>query len=104
MLFASEIKKAVDGIRAQNPDCEFLFMSSWCPNRELRNYDWPEEPFMSAILQMEETGFAVGDWWSLHDHVLTRKRYFDMTGNNVNHPNDFLARLMAQTVAAAILG
>ena len=55
------------------------------------------------IATLEEEGFAVGDWWSAHDHILRRKRYFDMTGNNVNHPNDFLARLMAQTVVATVL-
>lgn len=102
-LFVSEIKKAVDGIRAENPDCEFLLMSSWVPNRELKNYDWPEEPFMTATAALEGEGFAVGDWWSPHAYVLQSKRYFDMTGNNVNHPNDFLARLMAQTVVATLL-
>jgi len=32
------------------------------------------------------------------------KRYYDMTGNNVNHPNDFLVRAYAQAVLTAISG
>ena len=30
--------------------------------------------------------------------LLEKKRFFDMTGNNVNHPNDFLASVYAQTI------
>lgn len=41
---------------------------------------------------------------SVHKAVLEKKRYYDMTGNNVNHANDFLARLYAQTINKVILG
>ena len=41
---------------------------------------------------------------SMHKSLLEKKRYYDMTGNNVNHPNDFMARIYAQTVNKTILG
>jgi len=41
---------------------------------------------------------------TMHSVLLEKKRYFDMTGNNVNHPNDFLARLYAQTINRIIMG
>jgi len=41
---------------------------------------------------------------SMHKAILEKKRYYDMTGNNVNHPNDFMARIYAQTVNKVILG
>ena len=35
--------------------------------------------------------------------LLEKKNFCDMSGNNVNHPNDFLARAHAQTILAQIL-
>lgn len=41
---------------------------------------------------------------SLHASLLEKKPYYHMTGNNINHPNDFLARLYAQSIVEAITG
>ena len=38
----------------------------------------------------------------MHHALLKRKLFRDMTGNNVNHPNDFLARVYAQTILAVL--
>ena len=34
---------------------------------------------------------------ALHAETLERKKYWDMTANNINHPNDMLIRMYAQT-------
>ena len=44
----------------------------------------------------------VGSVSYTHLYLLERKPYIDMTGNNTNHPNDFLARLYVQTLLAAL--
>ncbi len=46
---------------------------------------------------------AIAPMTSVHKHILGRKEYYHMTGNNVNHPNDFLARVYAM-VLLAVLG
>ena len=38
----------------------------------------------------------------MHAAVLAKKRFRDMTGNNVNHCNDFSARIYRDTILAAI--
>ena len=38
----------------------------------------------------------------MHASLLEKKRYADMTGNNVNHPNDYLARVYAPTLFATL--
>jgi hypothetical protein len=55
-------------------------------------------------LAQEEAGVALADLTTLHKEYLTVKNYRDMTGNNVNHPNDFLMRLYAQTIVKTIFG
>ena len=32
------------------------------------------------------------------------KRYRDVTGNNINHPNDFVVRLYAQVLLKTVFG
>ena len=39
---------------------------------------------------------------SMHRHLLRRKEYYHATGNNVNHPSDFMARVYAMTLCAAL--
>lgn len=41
--------------------------------------------------------WATGDTGSSKE-IGKRKRYIDITGNWLNHPNDYLARILAQVV------
>ena len=41
---------------------------------------------------------AVAPMNVFHNKILERKTYADMTANNINHPNDFLAGLYGQIV------
>jgi hypothetical protein len=38
------------------------------------------------------------------DMMMSRKNYLDVTGNGLNHPNDFGYRVLAEVVLTAILG
>jgi hypothetical protein len=39
---------------------------------------------------------------AVHGSLLSKKSYADMTGNNINHPNDYLARVYAQTLLTTV--
>ncbi|MDG0794260.1 SGNH/GDSL hydrolase family protein [Cohnella ginsengisoli] len=47
---------------------------------------------------------AVADMTAVHRELLKYKNYADLTGNNVNHPNDFLIRCYAQVLLSLIMG
>ena len=47
---------------------------------------------------------AVGGWSTVNGRDAAEKRYRDMTGNNINHPNDFIARVYAQVILKRLLG
>ena len=104
--------KIIEEIRATNPDCEFVVLGTMLPNE---NICWSEggksilgnqEKYLLKLqtLAQEEAGVALADITTLHKEYLTVKNYRDMTGNNVNHPNDFLVRLYAQTIVKTIFG
>ena len=47
---------------------------------------------------------AVADVTTFHKYLLRRKRFCDMSANNVNHPNDFMARAYAHVMWQTVIG
>ena len=47
---------------------------------------------------MVTSGRLLADVQGVQREVMKRKRYIDLTGNLLNHPNDYLARIQAQVL------
>ena len=110
--YYTNMQKIVNAIRKSNPDCAFVLLGTMLPNA---NICWNvggasiygnQEKYLPKLqtLASEEAGVVLADITTLHKEYLTVKNYRDMTGNNVNHPNDFLTRLYAQTIVKTIFG
>ena len=110
--YFNNMQKIITEIRKTNPGCEFVVLGTMLPNK---NICWNvggasiygnQEKYLPKLqkLAQEEAGVALADITTLHKEYLTVKNYRDMTGNNVNHPNDFLMRLYAQTIVKTIFG
>lgn len=83
-----------------------ILISPMLPNVET-NWCVLQPQFEKVLAELaEENDFcALAPMTSLHRELLKAgKRYRDMTGNNVNHPNDFIIRVYAQAVLTALLG
>ena len=102
--YAYNIGRIICAARKVNKDAEFILVSPMQPNKEVKGFYGNQKQFECVLKQFEcfDSGIAVAPVWSMHTTILESKRYYDMTGNNVNHPNDFLARVYAQTVAALL--
>jgi hypothetical protein len=59
--------------------------------------------YRDAMLRITEPGVAIANVTSVWEGLLKRKKHFDITGNGVNHPNDFGHRLYAQVLAALLI-
>jgi hypothetical protein len=94
----------INAIRAYNPDTEFILVSTMLPNKEFSGFYTYQEFYENELLDIIASinGIAVAPITSVHKHLLTKKRYYDMTGNNVNHPNDFMIRAYAHTISSVI--
>lgn len=119
--FQSNIKAIIECVKGKNPDCEFLLLSTSLANPEVllfneRQRQPGEDPcvmdyksfagnqtdFLPALLELEKSGAIVADMTTMHQYLLSKKRFRDLSGNNVNHPNDFFARIHAQVILAAL--
>ncbi len=102
--YLANIKAIMDTARAANPNCEFVLIATMMPNPETSNFLGNQEAYLPALLSLEAEGVVVADMTTFHKSLLEHKRYFDMSGNNVNHPNDFLARGYAQVLWQTVVG
>ena len=93
----ANFRAIIGAIRAKYPETEFvvtatsyaneLLKGSFCGNQMIFS------PYMDALV---EPGVAKADMTAMQTELLKHKRYIDVTGNNVNHPNDFFHRMHAQ--------
>lgn len=100
--YAEKTKKLIDKLKAENPKVEIVMMAS-----SLANELTATPPYWFCANQKEhgnclkalcKEGIVLADIGCMQTEVMKKKRYIDITGNWLNHPNDYLARVQAQIV------
>jgi len=98
----SNLKNIINQIKSYNDDCEFILIAEAIPNKLLSSdkcrFYGNQPSFEKPIIKLQQQGSAVASVTDLQTKLYTRKRFIDLTGNNVNHPNDFFHRLHAQYI------
>ncbi|MBR3503523.1 MAG: SGNH/GDSL hydrolase family protein [Clostridia bacterium] len=94
--FIGNLRAIMDAVRAENPACEFALVATTLANAEVEGFLGCQADYLAPMLALERPGVCVADMTSFHQEMLRRKAFRDMSGNNVNHPNDFLSRAYAQ--------
>ena len=102
--YKQNIQAIMDVVLEANPNCEFVLIATMRANPEAGNFFGLQLEYLPVLLEMEKEGVVVADMTTFHGDLLQHKRYYDMTGNNVNHPNDFLARAYAQVMYQTVIG
>ena len=106
--YKSSILQMVNAFLEKNEGSAVLLVSTMLPNYESTSaWYGNQEHFLSALTEIADADdlVAVADMTTMHKQLFELgKRYRDATGNNINHPNDFLARLYAQVVLKALIG
>lgn len=99
----ANIRTMVEQTRALNPACEFLLCSTTLPNPMAPGFchnHTVHEPLIAALCEELGDCAALVPMTSMHTALMEKKQFYDMTGNNINHPCDFLARIYAQVILA----
>ena len=105
------VRQVTDRVLAQTPTASLLLLATMVPNPAAINGWYGNqarfEPMLyelAAEYRAAGAACAVAPMTSMSRALLERKRFCDYTGNNINHPNDYMARLYAQTVLATVAG
>ena len=102
-LYEANIRGLMEAIRADAPDAEFILVASMLGNAE---WGMPMEQFplyRDALAKLCGPGVVLADMTSMWEALLKRKTFYDLTGNGVNHPNDFGHCVYAQSLLALLI-
>lgn len=94
----------ISKIRETLPNAEFILVASMLGNRDwvlLKHELFPK--YRDELARLCKPGVALADMTSVWNEFLKRKKTHDLTGNGVNHPNDFGHRVYAQVLAALLV-
>lgn len=96
--YRQNLLRIIETFRAENPRAEFLLLTPGVANPDCTGWTVWQRSYRSELAEIEAAtpGVAVVRLGELLEAVLRRKRYADITGNCVNHPNDFMSRIYAQ--------
>lgn len=101
--YARMTNEIVKAISVAKPDCEFLLVATMTGNPDW-SYAAPElyPKYRDALAGIERQGVAVANVTALWMAVVSKKSFMDITGNGVNHPNDYGHRLYAMVLSATL--
>lgn len=95
--FEPKMRKLRDDVIAGNPDADIVLVAPMTMNPRFAGADgfiWKSK----TLGKMVTNNVALADVTAPWIEVLKKKPYADLSGNNVNHPNDFGHRLYAQVI------
>lgn len=99
--FEDNTVKMIEDALKINENAEFLLVSTMLPHKLAAGFyrqQYMQQAVLEKICERYGDKTALVPMTEVHSALLEKKRYFDMTGNNVNHPNDYLASVYAQTI------
>ena len=101
--FAANVSGVLRRVRDDVTHVEFIVVSPMLPTLECT---WVVpgrfDQYRGALAELTADGVVVADVTRLWSEVVARKDPHDLSGNGLNHPNDFGHRLYAQTILALI--
>ena len=101
--YRSNIEVLMSKLREQRPEVEFILVASMLGNRDwirLRSEYFPQ--YRDELASLRRPGIALADLTSIWTKFLELKQDWDLTGNGVNHPNDFGHRVYAQVISTLL--
>ena len=102
--FKGQAEQFIQKVRATDPNIEMILVTPM-----LGHVEWihtPREMFFSYRDELQSLcgpGIVLADLSSVWSELLQNKHDLDLTGNGLNHPNDYGHRLYAQVLLALLV-
>lgn len=91
--FIENLTFMIESIQSRNENAEIILCATIVANPDSPQA-YMQEQYLPAMLELEGSynGVAVLDMTTFSKELLTRKNSLDLYANNINHPDDFMAR------------
>jgi lysophospholipase L1-like esterase len=93
----------INDVRSVNPEAEFILICPLHANPEAALFEGKQALFATKLEELAGTGIKVVNMTGVHAELLKHKKLLDLTGNNINHPNDYLIRWFAQEITYTLV-
>ncbi|MBR2384434.1 MAG: SGNH/GDSL hydrolase family protein [Clostridia bacterium] len=112
LKFKQQLEWQIDEIKKACPNTAILLVSSMLPNGDVKEFNIRNDYENCNMILLEQAqlelaekyGLGIATVTTMHKEILRYKNYYSMTGNNVNHPTDFIIRVYAQNILYALTG
>jgi len=101
-LFKSRTQSIINDVRATNPQTEFILIATTLANPETF-FAGQQVNYQYVLQELVGVGIELVNMTGVHQELLKYKLFRDMTGNNINHSNDFLHRWYAQQICGLLI-
>ena len=102
--YQANIKGMIDAVRKARPEAEFILVATMLGNKDWTALDQKLfVQYREALTELCGRGVALADMTSIWAELFQYKLDRDMTGNGVNHPNDFGHRIYAQVLSVLLI-
>lgn len=102
--YITNIQKQIEAIKEVNPDAEFILVATMTGNSEWTASAPELYPlYRDELAKLCKEGIILADVTSIWTEILKCKTFASLTGNGVNHPNDFGHRIYAQVILALLI-
>ncbi len=105
------IKKIADQVYDIAPETDLMLVATMVPNPEAINGWYGNQHKFENVFEQLASSYAgdgkscgVAQVTSMSLRLVETKRFRDHTGNNINHPNDFMSRIYAQVAYETVIG
>jgi lysophospholipase L1-like esterase len=100
--YSENIRQIVEPLRAHG--AEVILIATMTGNPEWTAFPDPNRflEFRDCLAGLTGEGVAMADVTSVWTEIVRHKKYLDLSGNGLNHPNDFGHRLYAQVILALL--
>jgi lysophospholipase L1-like esterase len=95
--YRETIKGMVDEIKNKSPKTEFVLIAPMLANPHAIQSNI-QALYKAELDKLKGKGIVVADLTGVDIELLKHKNYQDQTGNNINHPNDYMSRWYAQFI------
>ena len=102
--FLANIRQLIDRVRSTEPRAEFLLVAPMLPTPEC-TWVVPRrfEEYRSSLMSLCGEGIRVADVTSMWRTLLEHKDAYALSGNGLNHPNDFGHTVYADVICSCLV-
>jgi len=102
--FIEDVESIILGVQAFCPDVEIIVVAPFGPNSISYNYD----TLRKYVKKIEGLSESIDNVYTLNmfdisDEIYKVKSYYDITGNGINHLNDYSSRLYAMCLLSQFI-